>query len=101
MIREEILEKLTNELSSFIYEVEYPRELIRTYLNYALDIGTFHLYRDAKEVAKLDIFGNIIKKYRSTSEAAEKNNINEGNIKAVLANRRNMAGGFLWKRLTA
>lgn len=43
------------------------------------------------------ITNRFIRKFNSITEASEYMNIGNGNIKAVLLNRTNTAGGYIWK----
>lgn len=48
-----------------------------------------------KSIMQYDLDGNFIKEWESISEAKKKLNIN--NINMVLKNKRNSAGGFIWR----
>ena len=50
-----------------------------------------------KAIDQFALNGIYIKTYRSIHEAAQINNISRSNIQDALRNRRNSAGGFIWK----
>jgi hypothetical protein len=52
-----------------------------------------------KKIVQYDLEMNKIKEFTSIAGAAKELNIGKTNINGVLKNRRNTAGGFIWKYL--
>jgi group I intron endonuclease len=50
-----------------------------------------------KPVNQFDLNGNLIKKWKSATEAAKKLMLSKGNINSCCNNKRNHCGGFKWK----
>ena len=53
--------------------------------------------RESKSVLQYDLNNNFIKKWNSIADVERELNITHCNIVACLKNRRNNAGGFVWK----
>ena len=51
----------------------------------------------AKAVIKMDMFGNVIEKYNSQTEAARENNLKTPHISMCCNGIRKATGGFTWK----
>lgn len=50
-----------------------------------------------KPIYQFDLSGNFLKEYPSITEAEQQTGISKSNIRRVLKNERNSAGGFVWK----
>jgi hypothetical protein len=48
-----------------------------------------------KPIYQFDLSGNFIKEYLSITEAEQQTGISKSNIRRVLKNERNSAGGFV------
>ena len=56
-----------------------------------------YIFPKKKPIYKIDLNGNIIKKYNSITEASIDNNIPLGCIARVCRGERKTAGGYIWK----
>ena len=52
-----------------------------------------------KNILQYDLQGNLLEAYTSISEAASMNNISSTSISKVLKGERNVAGGYIWKKI--
>ena len=50
-----------------------------------------------KKIQQFDLNGNYIKSYDSLTEASKQCGVNISSISSVINNKRNSAGGFVWK----
>lgn len=74
------------------WEYAYAKQL-----NAIAPIKTRHKGTGGKTVLQLDDDGNIIKEYKSLTDAAEKLNMDATNISKVLHGQCKKAGGYKWK----
>ncbi|MBQ9355282.1 MAG: hypothetical protein IJT84_06350 [Clostridia bacterium] len=74
------------------WEYAYAKQL-----NTIAPIKKRHKGTGGKTVLQLDDDGNIIKEYKSLTEAAEKLNMDASNISKVLHGQCKKAGGYKWK----
>lgn len=62
-------------------------------------VGRLIKRKDSRPVVKFDLEMNIIEEYETVSEAARKNNVNQGNLTTHLNRKKSFltVGGFIWK----
>lgn len=95
------------------YTLDYPIQLSSNEIEYILKntqglkrprttseknkISLNRKYKGNKPIIQYDLTGKFIKRWESTSEAAQYLKLSKGNINNVLKKRSKSTGGYLWK----
>ena len=78
-------------IKSFLYHNGTNERIIKP-----IQLKNKHKY-ESKSVLQYDLNNNFIKQWNSIADVERELNITHCNIVACLKNRRNNAGGFIWK----
>ena len=99
MTQNQVINKLALELAFQTGRME-DMKLYKQYLRMALVVGIDHFTVDMEEVIAMDSEGHEVGRYKSVTDAAKKLGVDRSDIVAVLNSRKQMAGGYLFVKVT-